>query len=431
MPNYGAMDLLTDPADSVYGASPKIPLLKRPAAYRGYGVNNFNKRIDFKYEYLSPLSFTNKLTPSKFAGGTKGNLDISNPFSKDKMVGAGIKMPGGSSKSGGSGVPYEAILGGVSSGVQSIMSAYNDPSRTSADKRAAASAGAANAAADTLMSIPTPWTMAIGAGMKATDIIGKPLLNHTMSKTLKDFSKNINKDVLESSGFTGIAESTKSLDKDIKDYQKHGFYGKMAYGGTSDMILSYMDPGMAIAKSSIFGSKKLDAMKRKAKKNLEMQAKASEILGKSKAAKEASLTGAADFSQRNIQQKYAPDMLQSVRFGRSGMKISKLQLGGKMNVIVNGKLHKERHRMEDKLDFGDNEITKKGVPVVSMEDGGEIIQHSEVEKDEMILTRELTKKLEELEKIGDSDAMIEAGKILSYEIVKNTKDSKSKIIKNA
>ena len=124
-------------------------------------------------------------------------------------------------------------------------------------------------------------------------------------------------------------------------------------------------------------------------------------------------------------------MLQSVRFGRSGMKISKLQLGGKMNVIVNGKLHKERHRMEDKLDFGDNEITKKGVPVVSMEDGGEIIQHSEVEKDEMILTRELTKKLEELEKIGDSDAMIEAGKILSYEIVKNTKDSKSKIIKNA
>ena len=73
MPNDGEMNLLTDPAYSIYGAPPKITLLKKPAAYRGYGVNNFNKRIDFKYEYLTPLSFTGKLTPSKFDGGTNTN----------------------------------------------------------------------------------------------------------------------------------------------------------------------------------------------------------------------------------------------------------------------------------------------------------------------------------------------------------------------
>ena len=38
--------------------------------------------------------------------------------------------------------------------------------------------------------------------------------------------------------------------------------------------------------------------------------------------------------------------------------------------------------------------------------------------------------MEELMKIGSEEAMIEAGKILSKEIIKNTKDSKSKLLKN-
>lgn len=108
-----------------------------------------------------------------------------------------------------------------------------------------------------------------------------------------------------------------------------------------------------------------------------------------------------------------------------------LKNGGVVNVIVDGHLHAHRHGMEDKPEFEDADITLKGVPVVTMDDGGEITQHAEVEKDELILHFDLTKQLEALCKENTDESMIEAGKLLAKEIVKNTKDSKSKIIKNS
>jgi hypothetical protein len=65
-----------------------------------------------------------------------------------------------------------------------------------------------------------------------------------------------------------------------------------------------------------------------------------------------------------------------------------------------------------------------------LEDGGEIKQTAEVERDELILHLALTKQLELLMEEGTEEAMIEAGKMLSKEIVKNTKDSKRKLLKN-
>lgn len=99
-----------------------------------------------------------------------------------------------------------------------------------------------------------------------------------------------------------------------------------------------------------------------------------------------------------------------------------------INVIVDGKLHKELHHMKDLVN---TDITTKGIPVITkeMEDGGEIRQAAELERDEIIFHYELTKKLEALEKDGSDAAMIEAGKILVKEILKNTKDSKSKLLK--
>ncbi len=103
--------------------------------------------------------------------------------------------------------------------------------------------------------------------------------------------------------------------------------------------------------------------------------------------------------------------------------------GGPINIIVEGPLHAHKHNLKTLQTFKDAEITHKGVPVI-MEDGGEINQVQEVEGNELILHLDLTKKMEELMKDGSEEAMIEAGKILSKEIVKNTKDSKSKLLKN-
>jgi hypothetical protein len=105
--------------------------------------------------------------------------------------------------------------------------------------------------------------------------------------------------------------------------------------------------------------------------------------------------------------------------------------GGVMNVIVDGHFHAHKHGMDDLPEFEDATITSKGVPVVTMGEGGEVTQHAEVEKNELILHHDLTKQLEKLMKDGTEESMIEAGKILSREIVKNTKDSKDKILKTA
>jgi len=41
-------------------------------------------------------------------------------------------------------------------------------------------------------------------------------------------------------------------------------------------------------------------------------------------------------------------------------------------------------------------VTNKGIPVITMEDGGDITQHAEIECDEIIFNLELTKKLEDM-----------------------------------
>lgn len=91
--------------------------------------------------------------------------------------------------------------------------------------------------------------------------------------------------------------------------------------------------------------------------------------------------------------------------------------GGKMNVIPEGALHARLHHMDMEG------ITKKGIPVITKEEGGEIVQHAEIERDEIIFTKEVTKKLEELYKKGTDEAAIEAGKILAREIMENTQDN--------
>lgn len=98
--------------------------------------------------------------------------------------------------------------------------------------------------------------------------------------------------------------------------------------------------------------------------------------------------------------------------------------GGAFNIIPEGSLHKERHHMEDVVD-GMEHVTRKGIPVVTTNKAGEMKQQAEIERDEIIFNKELSVKLENLKKAyddGDDNAAIEAGKLLSEEILFNTKD---------
>lgn len=131
----------------------------------------------------------------------------------------------------------------------------------------------------------------------------------------------------------------------------------------------------------------------------------------------------------------------SMAIGRNGIKILDKELqwansilnktkasvpefksGGKVNVIPDGALHKNKHHLEDvNPEFKD--VTNKGIPVVSKEDGGELVQHAEIERNEIIFNLDVTNKLEELMKKGDDESAIEAGKLLVHEILNNTIDN--------
>lgn len=100
----------------------------------------------------------------------------------------------------------------------------------------------------------------------------------------------------------------------------------------------------------------------------------------------------------------------------------KFKEGGKVNVIPEGALHAHKHHLENiSEDFED--VTSKGIPVISKEDGGEIVQHAEIERNEIIFNLDVTKKLEELMSKGTDEAAIEAGKLLVHEILNNTIDN--------
>lgn len=108
------------------------------------------------------------------------------------------------------------------------------------------------------------------------------------------------------------------------------------------------------------------------------------------------------------------------------LNVPEFQNGGSINVIPDGALHARKHNMN--LDG----ITEKGIPVVSEKDNGKIEQQAEIEKEEVIFRLEVTQKLEELEKKYYSEEAsqkekdeyaLEAGKLITEELLYNTKDN--------
>lgn len=152
----------------------------------------------------------------------------------------------------------------------------------------------------------------------------------------------------------------------------------------------------------------------------------------------------SDYWQNLVHQninRYAGENYLGLRVGREGIKLPtveeiramrtrKMQNGGVIgvdsNVLPEGSLHARLNHL-DELNPDLEDATKKGIPVMAVEDGEIQEQVAEIEKEELILRLETTKRLEELLKDGSEEAMIEAGKLLATEIMENTKDNTGQI----
>lgn len=114
-----------------------------------------------------------------------------------------------------------------------------------------------------------------------------------------------------------------------------------------------------------------------------------------------------------------------------GGDISKFQLGGKIidpskNIIPDGALHKNRNHLSKYNEELQDQITEKGIPVVSEDKDGNITQHAEIEVGEVIFNLENTKIIEDYweqyKETEDESIAIECGKFLVKELLHNTVD---------
>ncbi len=113
--------------------------------------------------------------------------------------------------------------------------------------------------------------------------------------------------------------------------------------------------------------------------------------------------------------------------------IQAFQNGGQMSLIPEGALHKNKHHIEDVNPDLKGDITEKGIPVIDKE--GE--QVCEIERNEIIFSKELTDQIEQLrdmynkaESQKDKDEVARrAGEAISNEVFENT-DDRTGLIKN-
>ena len=97
-------------------------------------------------------------------------------------------------------------------------------------------------------------------------------------------------------------------------------------------------------------------------------------------------------------------------------------IGIDSSVLPEGALHAHKnHLAEDNPELED--VTPKGIPVVTVDEKGEVEQVAEIEREEVIFSLDITKQLEALRDDGSEEAMLEAGKLLAKELITNTVDN--------
>ena len=127
--------------------------------------------------------------------------------------------------------------------------------------------------------------------------------------------------------------------------------------------------------------------------------------------------------------------LNQIQFAQNGAKLENIEVSEEKSVIPEGALHKNKHE-----DF-ELDTTEKGIPVITVKNDNvetleeiqaqsdTVVQHAEIERAEVIFSKELTDFLEESRKLwhehnmNDSEILLEAGKRLTKELLENTDDN--------
>lgn len=347
----------------------------------------------------------------------------------------------GGSKGSGKGLNLNAM-----SGVSNAVSGLTDLATSFIDVDENSSFHQQQMVGDMLMKSGNPYAMAAGAAFKGLSAMDQALginVNTINKKEAKfaDISKGerILNNVLGFLPGTGaglLAGKTSDFNYDERLNSLSSSYSKTL----EDMNTA---EGMSGGRY-LFGKKKIND------KIQDLEEDQSVLLN---AQKTNTLRKNSDYQYNLAQQnlnRYAGNNYSLTAIGKDGMKlISKEDVkqliasrkqtiedvalfkdGGKMNILPEGKLHAHNHHLED-VDERLEDLTKKGIPIVTVSENGELSQVAEVEKEELILHLELTEQIEALwEQFKNAETpeeknriAFECGDLLCREIITNTEDN--------
>ena len=338
---------------------------------------------------------------------------------------------------------YIGIAQSAGSAIDAFTQVKTDPSDSQAQIQNQVRGGISDAAIQS----GNPIAMAIGVGSKLVDAIGAQTglnLDNIDKEAGKDagisgaargFNNLMNYIPGNSMIWGAFASKTQNADvisDEVKDIQ--GAYGD-SYG---DLESAQKLSG----KRFLFGRRKANKFINEAN---ETNQKMQDIATTNTLRKQSDYGN--DIMQQNLN-RYAGTNYMYNAVGKQGMKLmsieqaklilmmrknveqKELQIfanGGAINIIPEGARHSRLNHLDEVHDDFED-VTKKGIPVVTPTEDGDLEQVAEVECGEIIFSKSVTEKLEELMKDGSDEAAIEAGKLLVKEIIKNTDDKTEELL---
>lgn len=398
---------------------------------------------------IGPVNYTasNNLTNNPFYNYNKNTI-IGGSKSFDKNKKKFVKQQNDQYSSGGqtnnkSGISWQGVAQYAGSAIDAFTQAKTDPSDSQAQLQNQVRGGISDAAIQS----GNPIAMAIGVGSKLVDAIGAQTglnLDNIDKEAGKDagisgaargFNNLMNYIPGNSMIWGAFASKTQNADvisDEVKDIQ--GAYGD-SYG---DLESAQKLSG----KRFLFGRRKANKFINEAN---ETNQKMQDIATTNTLRKQSDYGN--DIMQQNLN-RYAGTNYMYNAVGKQGMKLmsieqaklilmmrknveqKELQIfanGGAINIIPEGARHSRLNHLDEVHDDFED-VTKKGIPVVTPTEDGDLEQVAEVECGEIIFSKSVTEKLEELMKDGSDEAAIEAGKLLVKEIIKNTDDKTEELL---
>lgn len=289
---------------------------------------------------------------------------------------------------------------------------------------------------DALLKSGNPYAMIAGAAVK------------TVSSIAEETGGNINTITKDQASNLGIGKGERFLNNTLGILLPGAGWGtsKTVEGQKSHLIdemsNAYADSVYDIDQAQTLGGSKFLFGRNKIQNSIREANRRNELLtdiNMTNTMRKQSDYG-LDLAQQNLN-RYVGTNYMNMRMGRKGMKIQNLEEirellknriteeldiqkfadGG--SILPTGKLHKERHHIESVSPDLEDVITKKGIPVVTMDEEGSLVAVAEIERDEWTLSKEFTDQIEALWKDGSEEAMIECGKLVCEELLRNTQDS--------